>query len=134
MPSFNQVIMLGNVCNEPEIKELRNNHRICTVTLAMNYKYGEHEETCFIDATFWNKQAETIFKYVQKGSPLLVEGRLRQETWETEDGKKRSKHVIAPTGFQLIPTGKRGAKSEEEPPVPDIADPFADQPNVKAPF
>lgn len=118
MSSFNKVILLGNLCRDPELRYLPNQTAVTDLTLAINHKYktaqGEaREEVCFIDCTAFGKQAETLNQYCQKGKPLLVEGRLKYETWDDKQGGKRSKHKVVIDGFQFL--GTRSDADDEQP-------------------
>jgi single-strand DNA-binding protein len=86
---------------------------VCEFGLAVNRRMrtsaGEQrEEVCFVDITAWGKQAETIEKYVKKGQPLFVEGRLTFDQWQSQDGQKRSKLRVTLERFQFL-GGPRGA-------------------------
>jgi single-strand DNA-binding protein len=106
--NFNKVILLGNLTRDPEMRYLPSQMAVVEFGLAVNHKYrtasGEdREEVLFIDCTVFGKQAEVVHKYCQKGRPLLVEGRLKYETWEDKQGGgKRSKHKVMVDGFQLL--------------------------------
>ncbi len=108
MANYNRIIMVGNLTRDPVMRYLPNQTPVAEFGLAVNRKYktgtGEdREEVCFIDCTVFGKSAEIINQYCQKGRPLLVEGRLRYDTWEDKQGGgKRSKHVIMVENFQLM--------------------------------
>lgn len=95
---FNKVIVLGNLTRSPQLKYAPSGTAICEFGLAVNrkYKQGEElkEEVCFLDVTVFGRQAESAAQYLDKGRQALVEGRLQQQRWETEDGQKRSKIVV----------------------------------------
>ncbi len=99
MPSFNRVVIVGNLTRDPDLRYSPSGIPVCEITLAINEKRktsaGEWvEDAVFVDVRFWNKTAEVCNGYCSKGSPLLVEGRLKLDQWEY-DGKKYSKlHVI----------------------------------------
>src|SRR5438270_3309463 len=107
MPSFNQVLLMGNVTRDPQLKALPNGSQVVDFGLAVNRKYrsaaGEDkEETCFVDCAAFGKQAEVIHQYCQKGKPLFLEGRLKYETWEDKAGAKRSKLSVIVEHFQFL--------------------------------
>jgi len=92
MASFNRVILLGNVTRDPELRYISSGTAVTDAGLAVNDRRknasGEWvEETTFVDVTLWGRTAEVAGEYVTKGSPLLIEGRLKLDTWE-KDGKK----------------------------------------------
>jgi len=99
MAGYNRIIMLGNLTRDPQLSYLPSKTPVVEFGLAVNRKFKrsdgtDGEEVCFIDCQAFGRQAETISKYCQKGRPLLVEGRLKLDTWEGQDGSKRSKHRI----------------------------------------
>ncbi|HEY8665058.1 MAG TPA: single-stranded DNA-binding protein [Tepidisphaeraceae bacterium] len=108
MANYNRIIMLGNLTRDPQLRYLPSQMAVVDFGLAVNHKFrtkdGEdREEVCFIDCSAFGKQAEVINQYCQKGRPLLVEGRLKYDTWEDKQGGgKRSKHVIVVENFQFI--------------------------------
>jgi single-strand DNA-binding protein len=120
MPAYNKIILVGNLTRDPELRYLPNQTSVVDIGLAVNHRWktaqGEdREEVCFIDCTAFGKSAETINKYCQKGKPLLVEGRLRYESWEDkQSGQKRSKHKVVIDGFQFL--GSRSDADDEQPP------------------
>jgi single-strand DNA-binding protein len=110
MASFNRVILLGNLTRDVEVKYLQSGMAVAEVGLAVNDRRknqaGEWvEETTFVDITFWGRTAEVAGEYLSKGSPVLVEGRLKLDQWET-DGQKRSKLRVVGERMQML--GSRG--------------------------
>jgi len=106
MASFNRVILLGNVTRDPELRYISNGTAVTDIGLAVNDRRktatGEWvEETTFVDVTLWGRTAEIAGEYVTKGSPLLIEGRLKLDTWE-KDGKKNSKLRVVGEKMQLL--------------------------------
>jgi len=117
MASFNKVVLVGNLTRDPELRHIPSGLAVTEVGLAVNDRRktqsGEWiEETSFIDVVFWGRQAEILCEYKTKGAPILVEGRLKQETWET-DGQKRSKLKVIAEKMVLLPSaqGKGGRGS-----------------------
>ena len=116
MAGFNKVILLGNLTRDPELRTLPSGAQVAMFGMAMNRKFksqqGEiKDETCFVDVEMFGKLADICGKYLQKGSLLLVEGRLKQDTWE-KDGQKRSKLKVIGSGMQLMPKGSGRDQSE----------------------
>ncbi|MEI6240631.1 MAG: single-stranded DNA-binding protein [Planctomycetia bacterium] len=106
MASFNRVILLGNVTRDPELRYISSGTAVTDIGLAVNDRRktptGEWvEETTFVDVTLWGRTAEIAGEYVTKGSPLLIEGRLKLDTWE-KDGKKNSKLRVVGEKMQLL--------------------------------
>jgi len=129
MANFNKVILAGNLTRDPQLRYLPSQTAVVDFGLAVNHKWrtpqGEdREEVLFIDCTCFGKQAETINKYCQKGKPILIEGRLKYETWDDkESGGKRSKHKVIIDGFQFLggrdgaPGGGGGGAGDRAAPV-----------------
>src|SRR5512133_3434147 len=105
MASFNKVILAGNLTRDPEMRYTPQGKAVARLTLAVNRNYttetGEkREEVAFGDVDAWGRQAEVIAQYMKKGKPLLVEGRLKQDTWEDKNThQKQSKLKVVLEGF-----------------------------------
>lgn len=112
MASYNRVVLLGNIVRDPELRYTQGDLPVARTALAVNRTYKGKEEVMFIDIVVFGKQAENLQAYVTKGSPLLVEGRLSQNSWE-QDGVKRSKHEIIVENFQFI--GSRRDRNDDQP-------------------
>lgn len=114
MASVNKVILVGNLTKNPETRNVGQS-TITELGLAVNRKYktasGEsREEVTFINATAWGKQGEVIAKYMSKGKPIYIEGRLKLDTWEDKNGGgKRSKLSVVVENFQFL-----GGKSDAQ--------------------
>lgn len=126
MASFNKVILVGNVTRDPELRYISSGTAVTDIGLAVNDRrknaQGEWvEETTFVDVTLWGRTAEVAGEYVSKGSPLLIEGRLKLDTWE-KDGKKNSKLRVVGERMQLLGgrggEGNRGDASRPKSRVP----------------
>lgn len=119
MANFNKVILAGNLTRDPELRYTPKGTAIARIGLAINRKWksetGEmKEEVTFVDVDAFGKQAETIGQYLKKGRPILIEGRLRYDTWEDkQSGQKKSKLGVVLESFQFMDSG--GARSEGGP-------------------
>lgn len=102
---MNKVIVLGNLTKDPELKELPNS-QVCKFTIAINRKFKDQNEVCFIEVNAWNGTATFVTKYFTKGSPILIEGRLKQDIWE-KDGQRHQKHVIIAETVNFVPQTKQ---------------------------
>jgi single-strand DNA-binding protein len=115
MTGFNKVIIAGNLTRDPELRYTPKGTAVARLTLAVNRTWknetGESkEEVSFIDVDVWARQAEVIAQYMKKGRPLLVEGRLKQDTWEDKNThQKQSKLKVVLEGFTFIDS--KGADS-----------------------
>jgi len=98
--SFNQVILMGNLTRDPELRTTPNGTSVCSFSLALNRSYkgadgNWQEATDYIDVVAWSTLGERVAQYLTKGRPALVNGRLQSRSWE-QDGVKRSKvEVVA---------------------------------------
>lgn len=113
MPNLNKVMIMGNLTRDPELKHLGDNS-VVNITIATNRVYyvddEKREETTYVDLEAWGKKAETLHKYLSKGKPLFVEGRLKLDKWEDQDGNPRSKLKVVVEGFQFL-----GGKRQDQP-------------------
>ena len=110
MASYNRVVLVGNLTRDPELRYIPSGTAVTEVGLAVNDRRknaaGEWiDETTFIDITLWGRQAEIASEYLNKGSSVLIEGRLKLDTWE-KDGKKNSKLRVVGERMQML--GSRG--------------------------
>jgi len=113
MISYNKVILIGNLTKDPEIRYTPSGTPVASFRLAVNrrYKQGEEfkEEVCYIDIVVFGKQAESCGQYLNKGSGVIVEGRLQERRWEGEDGQKRSKHEVVAQTVRFLPRRQESA-------------------------
>src|ERR1700739_1739304 len=121
MASFNKVILAGNLTRDPELRYTPKGTAVARITLAVNRNFtgegGEKkEEVSFVDVDVWGRQAEVISQYMKKGRPLLVEGRLKQDTWEDKNTKqKQSKLKVVLESFSFLDSGNRGGDGAPAP-------------------
>jgi single-strand DNA-binding protein len=131
MSSFNKVILVGNLTRDPELRYTPKGTAIAKVGLAVNHKWkneaGElKEEVTFIDIEVWGRTAENVGQYMRKGSSMLVEGRLRLDTWDDKQtNQKRSKMLVVGETVQFLgsPRGGEGAPAAERSARPTTAKP-----------
>jgi single-strand DNA-binding protein len=118
MANFNKVILAGNLTRDPELRYTPKGTAVAEFGLAINRSWksdtGEtQEETTFVDIAAYGRTAEVIGQYLKKGRPLLVEGRLRLDTWDDKQtGQKRSKLRVVCEGFQFLDSGNRAGGAE----------------------
>lgn len=105
MASFNRVILVGNLTRDPELRYIPSGSAVSEIGLAVNdrVKKGDQwvDETTFVDVTLWGRTAEVANEYLSKGSPILIEGRLKLDSWE-KDGQKRSKLRVIAEKMQML--------------------------------
>ena len=125
MPSFCTVTIMGNLTRSPELRYTPNGTPVATIGLAVNrkYKQGEElkEEVGFFDVVAFGRTAEVIAQYVDKGDCILVNGRLQQRRWDTENGDKRSKVEIVCQNMTMIKTKKGPGTGQAHEPQEDHA-------------
>src|SRR2546428_5168017 len=127
MASLNRVFLIGNLTKPPELRYTPSGTAVADLRLAVNRNYttqgGEkREETCFLTVVVWGKQAESCGEYLDKGSPILVEGRLQTRESEAKDGGKRTVIEVVAEPVQVIGRA-RGAAPATVP----AAEPFAEE-------
>jgi single-strand DNA-binding protein len=124
MASFNKVILAGNLTRDPELRYTPKGTAVARLGIACNRKWksetGEmKEEVTFVDVDAFGKTAETIGQYLKKGRPILIEGRLRYDTWEDkQSGQKKSKLSVVLENFQFLDSGGGRGEGAAEAPRP----------------
>ena len=118
MANYNKVLMMGNLTRDPELKRTSSDMAVAQIGMAVNRRYkdkaGEmREETTFVDCEAWGRTAETMTKYLSKGKPVFIEGRLKLDQWQDKDGNNRSKLKIVIENFQFIDS--RGNQTSSPP-------------------
>jgi single-strand DNA-binding protein len=116
--SFNKIIIVGNLGRDPELRYTPQGIAVCNFSLATNEKKrdksGELQDvTTWFRVTLWRNQAENAAKYLTKGRPVYIEGRLGVEEWTDRDGKSRYTLEVQATDMQFISAGPRGDSDEE---------------------
>lgn len=136
VPDLNKVIIAGRLTSDPELKYTASGVALCKLRIANTRYYKKKdgsraEETCFVDATLWDKQAEWVGERLKKGRPVLVEGRLKTDQWEDKaTGQKRSKIEISAqrvTPLDWDEDSRREAPKDPRPieePIPEDDIPF----------
>src|SRR6266545_4040572 len=144
MASFNKVILMGNLTRDPELRYTPKGTAVAKLGLAVNRVWktetGEtKEDVLFIDVEAFSRQAETIGQYLKKGSPILVEGRLRLDTWDDKQtNQKRSKILVAAENVKFLGSGQsreggapetaRNRPAASPPPGASSGEPVAEEP------
>ena len=116
MPSFNQVILIGNLTRDVELRHTPSNQTVANIGMAMNRQYqtkdGERrEEVTFVDCEAWGRQAEVMAQYLSKGRPVMIQGRLKLDTWQDKEGGNRSKLKVVVENFQFLGSREGGGNS-----------------------
>lgn len=119
MASLNKVFLIGNLTRPPELRYTPSGTPVADLRLAVNNTYvtkgGEkRQDTYFLTVVVWGKQAESCGEYLDKGSPIMVEGRLQTREWETKDGQRRNVVEVVADRVQFLGRGKTAAPPEAE--------------------
>ena len=120
MGSMNRVFLMGNLTRDPALRHTTGGMTVSDLGVAVSDKYrnkaGEMvETTCFADIVVWGRQAEACGQYLTKGSPVVVEGRLQLDQWQTEAGEKRSRLRVRADRVQFLgrPRGAGEASADK---------------------
>lgn len=110
--SINQVILMGNLTRDPELRTTPGGQSVCSFSLAVNRSWqgqdGQLQEAVdYFDVTAWGKLGELVNQYLSKGRKCLVQGRLSQRSWE-QDGQKRSKVEVVANDVTFLDGGGQG--------------------------
>lgn len=130
MASFNRIIIAGNLTRDPEYKQLPSGQGVCRLGLASNRQFKNRQtgtaiqEVCYVDVDVWGPQADSCNKFLQKGRGILVEGRLKLDTWQDAQGQTRSKHsIVADRVVFLNANGDQAGEVQDEPGASQMAAP-----------
>ncbi len=140
MASFNRVILVGNLTRDVELRYTPQGTAVTDIGLAVNDRVKRNDqwvdEATFGDITLWGRTAEVASEYLSKGSPVLIEGRLKFDTWE-QDGQKRSKLRVVGERMQMLGGRKSGsshAESAYSQPAESSSNEPAEPPQDSIPF
>jgi single-strand DNA-binding protein len=134
MAYLNKVFLIGNLTRDPELRVTPKGTAICQFGIAVNRQFKDEsgatrDETTFVDIEAWGKQGELVSKYLSKGSPAMVEGRLKLDQWEDKQtGQKRSKMKVVLDNVQFLSTRSGGGGGQSAAPEGDPSAPAAARP------
>ena len=134
MASLNKVFLIGNLTRAPELRYTPSGTAVSDLRLAVNRAYttqggDKREETYFLTVVVWGKQAEASAQYLDKGSPVMVEGRLQTREWEGKDGQRRNVVEVVAERVQFLGRPKAGAGAPAMgAAVPGEVEPFEEAP------
>jgi single-strand DNA-binding protein len=120
MAGYNRIVMIGNLTRDPEYRQLASGQAVCRLGLASNRQFKNRQtgtmiqEVCFVDVDVWGAQAESCRQYLSKGRPVLIEGRLKFDTWEEPNGQARSKHSIVADRVVFLGSATDSADTVED--------------------
>lgn len=134
--SLNRIVLCGNLTADPELSYTPSGMAITKFSMAVNERVKNQQEEwvdrpCYVDITAFGRQAETSNEYLSKGSPVLLEGKLRYETWDAKDGSgKRSKHSVVADRVQFLSSRSESTESKSaaapKPKMEAPQDPMSD--------
>ena len=132
--SFNKVIIVGNLGRDPELRYTPQGTAVCNFSMATTEKRrdksGEYQDvTTWFRVTVWDKKAEVAAKYLQKGSQVYIEGRLKLDEWTDRDGNNRTTLDVTATDMQFVGGGGAGRDSGDSP---DMDDAIPEQPRTSS--
>ena len=143
---YNRIILVGNLTREIDLRYMPSGSAVATTGIATSKKFKKQDgtqgkEVCFVDLTFFGRTAEVVNQYLHKGSKVLIEGRLKLDQWQDQNGGKRSKHSVIVENMQMLDsksdnTGQQYQKPpiEVKPASPNGALPEVDIDEDEIPF
>jgi single-strand DNA-binding protein len=126
--SFNKIILVGNLGRDPELRYTPQGVAVCDFSMATNErkkdKSGEYQDVpTWFRITLWRNQAENAAKYLKKGNPVYIEGRLSLEEWTDRDGNTRQTLTVQATDMHFISGGRNDDYANEPSETPQFAGP-----------
>ena len=118
---YNKVILVGNLTKDIEIRYSQSGSAIANTGIASTKKFkkqdgSQGEEVLFVDIAAFGRTAEVMNQYTRKGSKVLIEGRLKLEQWNAQDGSKRSKHVVTVESMQMLDSKTQDGNTQQPQP------------------
>lgn len=117
MAGYNRIIMVGNLTRDPDYKQLSSGQAVCRLGIASNRQFRNRQsgdmvqEVCYIDVDVWGPQADSCNQYLAKGRQVLVEGRVKFDTWQDQEGNNRNKHSIVADRVVFLASGSDASDS-----------------------
>lgn len=113
MASLNKVFLIGNLTRDPEVRKMPSGDDVADLRLAVNRRFrdrsgADREESLFINVTVYGSRAQVVARYLKKGSPIFIEGRLRYEEWVGKDGQRQNRTSVVAENFEFLGGGSRG--------------------------
>lgn len=119
MANFNRIIMIGNLTRDPDYKQQASGSAVCRLSIASNRQYRNKQtgnmtqEVCYVDVDVWGAQADNCRQFLQKGRSVLVEGRLKFDSWESE-GQVKRRHSIVAERVVFLGSGQQNDQSNDD--------------------
>lgn len=117
---YNRIILVGNLTREIDLRYTPSGTAVASCGIATSRKFKkqdgtQNEEVCFVDLTFFGRTGEVVNQYLNKGSKILVEGRLKLDTWTDNNGQKKSKHSVVVENMQMLNTKSNNTQTNQAP-------------------
>ena len=109
---MNKVHLIGNLTKDPELRYTKQNTPVASYTIAINSRYGEQQQTDFINISSWGKSGEFVSKYFQKGQPIAITGRLKNRNYEDSNGVKHYSMEVVTEDIEFVGSKKEEVKIE----------------------
>lgn len=116
---MNKVHLIGNLVKDVDLRYTKQSTPVASYTIAINTRYGENQETDYVNITTWGKSGEFVSKYFKKGQPIAITGRLKNKNYEDSHGVKHYGMEVITEEIEFV-GGKKETKNEE----PEESDPF----------
>lgn len=117
MAGYNRIIMVGNLTRDPDYKQLSSGQAVCRLGIASNRQFRNKQsgdmvqEVCYMDIDVWGPQADSCNQYLAKGRQILVEGRIKYDTWQDQEGNSRNKHSIVADRVVFLASGSDASEA-----------------------
>ena len=118
MAGFNRIIIVGNLTRDPDFKQLNSGQNVCRLGIASNRQFKNRQsgdmvqEVCYVDVDVWGPQADSCKQYLAKGRQVLIEGRLKLDSWQDTEGQNRSKHSIVADRVVFLTSGANDSSAD----------------------
>ena len=109
---MNKVHLIGNLTKDPELRYTKQNTPVASYTIAINSRYGEQQQTDFINISSWGKSGEFVSKYFKKGQPIAITGRLKNKNYEDNNGNKHYSMEVVTEDIEFVGSRKEEVKIE----------------------
>lgn len=116
---MNKVQLIGRLVDDPTLRYTKSNTPVASYTVAINTRYGEQQQTEFINISSWGKSGEFVSKYFKKGQPIAITGRLKNNNYEDKNGNKRYSLEVITEDIEFIGDKKEEKIQQEEVLVPN---------------
>lgn len=109
---MNKIHLIGNLTKDPELRYTKQNTPVASYTIAINSRYGEQQQTDFINISTWGKSGEFVSKYFKKGQPIAITGRLKNRNYEDNNGVKHYSMEVVTEDIEFVGSKKEEVKIE----------------------